>query len=430
MRRWKRLLAGVLAMALVLSCAPHYGLEVRAAGAATEGDFEYEDLEDGSVAIKKYTGSSESVEIPAEIAGKNVTRIGERAFLYCRSLTSVSIPSGITNIGNSAFYGCVNLTGVTIPSSVTSIGDFALGYYSKEGTDEKTPDFIICGASGSVAETYAKNNDFTFLLIPGDDPSQEDNKKADISKSEITLSQTDYTYDGTAKTPSVTVKLGGNILTLNTDYTVSYSNNINVGTAAVTVTGKGNYIGSKTVNFTIVKAKEPSDSKITITCKKTVYKVAYGVRPFKINASSKGKMTFTSSKPKIAAVDKKTGKVTVKNTGVAVITVKAGSATKKVTVKVSPKKPSVKSAKTAKGRKMTVKWVKDKRASGYQVQISTDKKFKKNVKSKTLTKTSYTFKKLKTGKKYYIKIRSYKKSGKEKLYSTWSKAKLSGKIKK
>ena len=84
----------------------------------------------------------------------------------------------------------------------------------------------------------------------------------------------------------------------------------------------------------------------------------------------------------------------------------------------------------AKGRKLAVNWAKDKRASGYQVQVSTDKKFKKGVKSKNLPKTSYTFAKLKTGKKYYVRVRSYKKSGKETLYSAWSKGKRGDKIKK
>ncbi len=253
----------------------------------------------------------------------------------------------------------------------------------------------------------------------------------DLSKASITLSPTSYTYDGTAKTPSVTVKLNDKTLVLNTDYTVSYSNNIKVGTAAVTVTGKGRYTGSKTAGFTITEAKDQSQSPaISITCPKTVYNVVYGAKSFKINASSNGKMTFASSNPKIAAVDQNTGTVTIKNTGVAVITMKAGEASKEVTIKVSPKKPSVKSAKAVKGRKLTVKWAKDKKASGYQVQISTDKKFKKNLKSSKLAKTSYTFKKLKSGRKYYVRIRSYKKSGTDMLYSTWSKTKLSGKIKK
>ncbi len=241
------------------------------------------------------------------------------------------------------------------------------------------------------------------------------------------MTKTSYIYDGKPKTPSAIVKLDGKTLVLNTDYTISYSNNIKVGTATVTITGKGNYTGSKTASFTITKPQEPAAS---ITCRKTVYEVAYGAKPFKINASSQAKMTFTSSKKKIAAVDKNTGKVTIKDTGVAAITIKAGNATKKVTVKVNPKKQSIKAVKTVKGKKLTIKWPKDKRASGYQVQISTDKKFKKNLKSKKLSKTAYTFTKLKTGKKYYVRVRSYKKSGKDTLNGTWSKVKLSGKIKK
>ena len=270
--------------------------------------------------------------------------------------------------------------------------------------------------------TGSKTAEFTIT------EAAEDTKRIDISKADVTLSKTSYAYDGKPKTPSVTVKLGTETLSLNTDYTVSYSNNINIGTAKAAITGKGDYTGSKSANFTIEKTVEQPDSKIT--CKKTVYKVAYGAKPFKINASSNSSMTFTSSNPKVAAVDKNTGKVTIKNTGTASITIKTGKASKKVAIKVSPKKPSVKSAKAAKGRKLAVGWAKDKRASGYQVQVSTDKKFKKGMKSKNLPKTAYTFTKLKTGKKYYVRVRSYKKSGKETLYSAWSKAKLSGKVKK
>ena len=65
------------------------------------------------------------------------------------------------------------------------------------------------------------------------------------------LSATSYIYDGKAKTPGVTVKDGTKTLVNGTDYTVKYSNNVNVGTATVTVTGKGNYTGSKSTNFKI-----------------------------------------------------------------------------------------------------------------------------------------------------------------------------------
>jgi hypothetical protein len=63
-----------------------------------------------------------SVTIPS-----GVTTIGNGAFDFCTSLTSVTIPSGVTSIGNDAFADC-SLTSVTIPSSVTSIGQSAFQY--------------------------------------------------------------------------------------------------------------------------------------------------------------------------------------------------------------------------------------------------------------------------------------------------------------
>ena len=68
-------------------------------------------------------------------------------------------------------------------------------------------------------------------------------------------------YDGTAKTPAVTVKDGDKTLTLNTDYSLEYKNNKNAGTATVVVTGKGNYSGSVSAMFTIT-AKSISTATI------------------------------------------------------------------------------------------------------------------------------------------------------------------------
>ena len=70
------------------------------------------------------------------------------------------------------------------------------------------------------------------------------------------------TYTGSAIKPQVTVKYNGTTLTLNTDYTVSYSNNTNAGTAKIVITGKGTYSGSKTVNFTI-NAKSISSATVS-----------------------------------------------------------------------------------------------------------------------------------------------------------------------
>ncbi len=352
---------------------------------------------------------------------------------------NTKIPTSVTGIGKRAFFGCSGLTGIKIPASVTSISASAFSGCSEN--------LIIYGVSGSEAERYAASNGIMFKEVDmpsqggdvpsqdGDVPSQGGNtpvvpKAEDISQAAITLEKTSYTYDGKPKTPSVTVSFGAKTLVPHTDYTVSYHNNTKVGTANVTVTGKGNYTGSKSVTFAIVKAPEQEQQGTSITCKKTLYHVAYGKKPFKINASSKSKLSYTSNKPKIATVGKSTGKVTIKGTGVATITVKSGNKSVKVAIKVSPKRPSVKSIQAAKGKKLAVKWAKDKMASGYQVQVSTAKNFKQNLKTKKVTKTSYTFTKLKTGKRYYVRIRSYKKTNKETLYGAWSKVKQSRKVKK
>ncbi len=60
-----------------------------------------------------------------------------------------------------------------------------------------------------------------------------------------------YQYNGSAITPNVTVKINGETLTKDTDYTVSYANNTSAGTATATITGTGDYTGSQSTNFTI-----------------------------------------------------------------------------------------------------------------------------------------------------------------------------------
>lgn len=59
------------------------------------------------------------------------------------------------------------------------------------------------------------------------------------------------TYDGMAKTPGVTLKDGNVTLTEGTDYELSYSNNIEIGKASVVITGKGDYLGSRSTTFSI-----------------------------------------------------------------------------------------------------------------------------------------------------------------------------------
>ena len=92
--------------------------------------------------------------------------------------------------------------------------------------------------------------------------------------------------------------------------------------------------------------------------------------------------------------------------------------------KVSVSKAKLSSAKNSKKKTLVVKAKKTSGVAGYEYIIATDKKFKKNVKKSTTTKTSVTFKKLKKGKTYYVKVRAYKKdSANSKVYGSYSAVK-------
>ena len=85
-------------------------------------------------------------------------------------------------------------------------------------------------------------------------------QKMPIDNAEVTLDATIFTYDGSAKQPQVVVKLGERVLTQDVDYSLSYLNNITVGTAQAVIQGIGNYTGEVQMSFTILPYGGSSES--------------------------------------------------------------------------------------------------------------------------------------------------------------------------
>ncbi len=180
----------------------------------------------------------------------------------------------------------------------------------------------------------------------------------------------------------------------------------------------------------------------TISVKSAITK-AYGDKAFSLGAkitAGNGKLSYKSSDNKVAQPDS-SGKITIKGIGKCTITVTASGTTTynaktaKVTLTVNPKKAKLKTLKPGK-KSLKVTWTKDAKATGYEVQCCLKKNFKSGVKKSTIKKaktTSTTIKKLKKGKKYYVRIRAYKTvkiGGKStKLTGAWSKVMTSKKIK-
>ena len=236
-----------------------------------------------------------------------------------------------------------------------------------------------------------------------------------ISKASVTLSTSTYAYDGKAKTPSVTVKVGGKTLKNDTDYTVSYSNNTKVGTAKVTITGKGNYTGSVSKTY-IIKNNFKKATVSGISTKAFTGKNITQSITVKYNGKTLKKGTdYTVS----YSNNKSIGTATVKIAGKGSYT---GTITK--TFKINPAKQEIQKLK-AKSKAFFVDWAQKGSATGYEIQYATNSKFT-SAKKVTITNNKTdkaTVSKLSGKKKYYVRVRSYTTVKGTKYYGAWSASK-------
>lgn len=120
-----------------------------------------------------------------------------------------------------------------------------------------------------------------------------------------TLSNTAYTYDGKKKEPSVIVKKASTTLKQGTDYTVTYRNSINAGTATVLIIGIGSYTGTLEKTFKINKAKT------TITVSNLTKTASGKAKTYSIKAkcSRAGTLTYSSNNKSVKV--NKNGKLTI-----------------------------------------------------------------------------------------------------------------------
>ncbi|CBL23565.1 DUF4430 domain-containing protein [Blautia obeum] len=181
-----------------------------------------------------------------------------------------------------------------------------------------------------------------------------------------------------------------------------------------------------------VTPQEPTVSNVNLSVGRKTVNVAYAKKTLNLNikAEKGASVSVKSANKKVVSIDKKKRAV-ICGTGKTEITVTASLKGKKTTVlkipvSITPIRQSAPALKSSKSRQMTVSWKKDTRATGYQIMYSTDKKFRKNVKTVNIKKyktTRCTVKKLARNKRYYVRVRSYKKVSGGKLYGSWSSTK-------
>lgn len=281
-----------------------------------------------------YNTALKEAVIPA-----GVTEIDDWAFGECQNLEKAMLPDGLKSIGEAAFYECPELTDSNIPDSVTTLGGYAFSCCPKlkdmtipdtidnfgECVFEDTPGVTIDTSRKYFIPTVDGIKDLSYTGSEITQPDMEitvngmtlkedsDYEVSYSSNTEIGMAtmdinfkgqyvghltrtfnvvQTDMSGDGITVTgihntrytgkkivmSKLAVQAGGRTLTPGTDYTVAYKNNLNPGTAEITIAGKGNYTGTvvKTFNILILKGS-------TYTVGTMKYKVT--------NAATNGKGT-------------------------------------------------------------------------------------------------------------------------------------------
>ena len=247
--------------------------------------------------------------------------------------------------------------------------------------------------------------------------------KVKISSCTFSYSKTKY-CTGKAIKPAVTVKYNGKKLKKGTDYTLSYSDNKEVGTAKIVVKGKGAYTGSKTLSFKIklakpknLKASSIKATSVKLTWSKVPGAVKYTV--LKYNSSTKKYGKLLTVKKNAATVKNLTSakkyKLAVKaydKNG------KASAVSAIVTVNTRPATPKLK-LKVLSNTSIQLSWNKISRAAGYKI-YSFDEATNKYKRIKTIkdgATLTYTKKGLKEGTTYTFAVAAYYTSGSKTILS-------------
>ncbi len=272
-------------------------------------DFDFVNVE--KLYVNSFLGSGVNVvqlgETENEASRTPLTTVEVQSFMDCDNLATLGIGGNVTTIKTQAFANCENLETAVIADSVTEIAADAF-----DGCDKLT---IYC-SENSYAHTYAQTQGIrvsTLVIAPipnqtytgfeikpdvsvsasGDtldkniDFSVSYANNINVGNADVTVKGlgdfrmfasrakftivtknisavsvspiADQPYTGSAITPELTVTDGLKVLNEGKDYTVTFSNNVNEGTATAKITGIGNYSGTATADFVISKeAEEPS----------------------------------------------------------------------------------------------------------------------------------------------------------------------------
>ncbi len=360
--------------------------------------------------------------------GKNVTTIGAMAFAGCAGLKKLNLGGKIKTIGEDAFSNCSALTSVTFGKSVKTVKgnpfsgceslkkftvDSANKYFAADGFGvllNKKLTKLVAYPTGRKASVYSAPKTVTSI---GAYAFRAAENLKNVSLSEKTKTIGDYAFADCTKLKTINLTAVQTVGAYAFDYCENLES-VYFSTKIKTI-GEAAFEGCEDLSDVYYSGTKKEWKKIKIT----EYEDLFGEDALDDADKHYGhKHTYGKGKT--------SSKATYLRNGFKVYTCsKCGCVKTTDIAKLKLKKATVESLKSAKKKQLTLVWTPVQEATGYQVKYSTSKKFTdKTTKTSTVKKqktTKITLKKLKSGKKYFVKVRAYKTVSGVNVYGSYSK---------
>lgn len=212
-------------------------------------DWEYVEALGGYRLVKFNGENASTFTIPDEYDDPNddkgacpVMSIGSGAFRNCTTITKISLNKNIAEVGTAAFMYCESLEKVVVFSADTKFGANSL-----YGTSDK---FVLKCIEGSVADAYAQKWGYAVEYFE------------DVADCVYTGVDEDVYYTGSPVefTDLKVYNSDNELMNIGADYVIYYTDNVEIGTAKLIVTGRGEYLGTKEIEFSILCPYHTSES--------------------------------------------------------------------------------------------------------------------------------------------------------------------------